>query len=96
MSTQPSILGSGELWGRGACVEWGAAGAAGAARAAGGGGSLDGCCRQEGRTGPERHHLGSEHSEGGPGEWAEIQGTQQRAVSLSQEQTENNWLKSTL
>lgn len=80
MSTRPSILGSGELWGRGACVEWGAAGAA---MGAGGGGSLDGCCGQEERTGPEHHHRGSEHSDGGPGEWAEVQGTQQRAVSLS-------------
>ena len=46
-------------------------------------GSLDGRCRLEERKGPESHHHGSEHSDGGPGEWAEIQGTQQRAVSLS-------------
>ena len=46
-------------------------------------GSLDGRCRQEERKGPESHHRGSEHSDGGPGEWAEIQGTQQRAVSFS-------------
>ena len=46
-------------------------------------GSLDGRGRQEERKGPESHHRGSEHSDGGPGEWAEIQGTQQRAVSFS-------------